>query len=239
MFPVRRVAAVAALAVAMHSRAEAQLPTVQQVYDKYAAAVGGRDAWAKVEHRAEKGSANITFANISGTYDRYSSAPSKVRMIIDFGMGRVEQGSDGTTIWRGQPDGSMAKVSGAEAVDAGEANMLGAAFLDPSRFSKAAVVAKEPFDGVECYKVEITTKGGRDRTDYFEVATGLRRAQVIKAPDGVVTATYRDYKTFEGKLIATTQIQGTAQGDVVLTINSVTFTPNDPKLFELPAGIAK
>ncbi|QJR36766.1 hypothetical protein [Gemmatimonas groenlandica] len=239
MFPVRHVAALAALLLAAHTRADAQLPSVQQVYDNYATAVGGRDAWAKVTHRAEQGTANITFANITGSYNRYNSAPNKVRMIIDLGVGRVEQGSDGTTMWRAQPDGSVSRVGGAEAIDGAEANAVRAAFLDPSRFTNVAVVAQEVFDGVSCYKVAITTKGGHERYDFFEVATGLRRGQRVKWPDGLLTNIYRDYKAFDGKLMATVQIQGTAQGDVVLTINSVTFTPNDPKLFELPAGIAK
>ena len=32
----------------MSARADAQLPTVQQVFDTFATAVGGRDAWSKV-----------------------------------------------------------------------------------------------------------------------------------------------------------------------------------------------
>ncbi len=239
MFAVRHAAALAALLLAAHTRADAQLPSVQQVYDNYATAVGGRDAWAKVAHRAEKGTANITFANITGSYDRYNSAPNKLRMIIALGMGRVEQGSDGTTMWRAQPDGSIGLVTGAEAIDGADANAVGAAFLDPSRFTNVAVVGQEVFDGVSCYKVAITTKGGHERYDFFDAATGLRRGQRVKWPDGLLTNTYRDYKAFDGKLMATVQIQGTAQGDVVLTINSVTFSPNDPKLFDLPAGIAK
>ncbi|WP_309669171.1 hypothetical protein [Gemmatimonas sp.] len=98
---------------------------------------------------------------------------------------------------------------------------------------------QEVFDGVSCYKVAITTKGGHERCDFFDVATGLRRGQRVQWPDGLLTNIYRDFKAFDGKLMATVQIQGTAQGDVALTINSVTFTPNDPKLFDLPAGIAR
>jgi len=233
-------AAVAAALVLSASRpGQAQLPSVGQLYDKYAAAVGGRDAWAKVSERGEKGTANITFVPISGTYERYYSAPNKFRMIIDLGMGKVEQGTDGSTVWSGQPDGSIAKMPPADAAYSLENNVTGNAFLDPSRFAKAAVVAQEEFDGVPCYKVVITTKSGRERTDYFEVATGLRRGQVVPTPAGEQRTTYQDYKAFEGKSIATRIVQSNGQGDIIITIASVVFTPSDPKWFELPAGISK
>ncbi|MBL0173081.1 MAG: hypothetical protein IPP90_20805 [Gemmatimonadaceae bacterium] len=236
---VRRAAMVAVMVVAASVRAEAQLPSVQQVYDKYATAVGGRAAWEKVTHRAEKGSADITFANLSGTYERYNSIPNKMRMIIDLGVGKVEQGSDGDVVWNAQPDGSVAKMSPSDAAYANEANVVGAAFLDPSRFAKASVVGQEDFDGVPCYKVAITTKAGRERVDFFEVATGLRRGQVVPAPGGEQKSVFKDYKAFEGKMVVTKQVLTNAQGDIVINVASVTFTPNDPKLFELPAGIAK
>lgn len=239
MQTVRRATVTAVLVFTATARAHAQLPSVLQVFDKYASAVGGRDAWAKVTDRAEKGTADIAFAGISGSYDRYNSAPNKMRMIIDLGMGKVEQGSDGTVVWTVQPDGSISRMPPPDDVYAIEANEVGAAFLDPSRFAKATVVAQEEFDGVSCYKVTITTKKGRERVDYFEVATGLRRGQVVHGPAGAQKSVFKDYKVFDGKMVVTKQILTNAQGDIIITVASATFTTNDPKLFEPPAGIAK
>lgn len=236
---VRRSAVAFALVCSTAGVAQAQLPTVAQVYDKYAAAVGGRDAWAKVSNRGEKGTALITFAGMSATYERYYSAPNKFRMIIDLGMGKVEQGADGSTVWNAQPDGSVAKLPPQEAAYMLEGNTTGSAFLDPTRYAKVEVAGQEEFDGVACYKVSITSKTGGDRTDYFEVATGLRRGQVRLIAGELQTIKLREYKAFEGKSVPTSIVQSTAQGDIVITIASVVFTPSDPKLFELPAGIAK
>lgn len=239
MRAIQRAALAAVFILGANTRAEAQLPTVQQVYDKYASAIGGRDVWAKVNDRAEKGTADITFAGISGTYEMYRAAPNKLRLIIDLGMGKVEQGSDGDVVWTAQPDGSVAKMPEPDATYAREANVTGPTFLDHTAFAKVAVTGQEEFDGVPCYKVSITTKAGRERTDYFEVATGLRRAQLVQSAAGLQKTVYRDYKAFEGKMIATKQVLTNPQGDIVLTINTVTFTPNDSKLFDLPAGISK
>jgi hypothetical protein len=231
----------AALAVVMlgapSMSAGAQLPSVQEVYDHYATAVGGRDAWSKVAYRSEKGTANIAFANLSGSYERYYATPNKMRLIIDIGIGRIQQGNDGVVAWAAQPDGSVAKMPEPEAAYSIEAATVGAAFLDPSLFTKAAVLAQETFDGVPCYKVAVTTRAGRERIDYFEVTSGLRRGQVVQTPAGEQKTVFKDFKPFDGKLVSTTQVLTNAQGDIIITIASVTFEPNDPKLFERPAGL--
>ncbi len=224
---------------AMSARAEAQLPTVQQVFDNYATAVGGRDAWSKVQGRSDKGTADITFAGISGTYERHSGAPNKMRMIIDLGMAKVDQGFDGTVGWAVQPMGQASRMPPEQEKSLGESMQVGAAFLDVSRFAKATVEAKETFDDVECYKLSITSKQGEERTEYFEVATGLRRGAVTKSPMGEQKSVFRDYKAFEGKQIPTKIVQVTPQGDVILTTAEVSFTPPDPSLFKVPDGIAK
>lgn len=239
MLRIRRVVSASLLFASVSTVASAQLPTVEQVFDKYAAAVGGRDAWAKVTEVAEKGTADITFAGMTASYERYKSAPNKFRMIIDLGMGKVEQGTDGAVVWTAQPDGSMARMAEDDAAYVLDGSLTGNAFLDPRRYAKVAVVGQEDFDGVPCYKVALTTKTGRERTDFFEVATGFRRGQILMTPGGEQRATYHDYKEFDGKKITTRVTQSNGQGDIIITIASVTFGPNDPKLFELPAGLPK
>ena len=235
----RHVGVAALVLSAVSARAEAQLPTVQQVYDKFATAVGGRDAWSKVQGRSDKGTADITFAGMSGSYERHTSAPNKMRMIIDLGMAKVDQGFDGTVGWAVQPMGQASRMPPEQEKSLGESLESGAGFLDVSRFAKASVDAKETFDGVECYKLSITSKLGEARTEYFEVATGLRRGAVTTSPMGEQKAIFREYKAFDGKQIATKLVQSTPQGDVILTTAEVTFTLPDPSLFKAPDGIAK
>ena len=239
MIAIGRVAFVAVALFLGATPAGAQLPTATQVYENFATAMGGRDAWMKVTDRAEKGTADITFAGISGTYERYYAAPNKFRLTIDIGVGKVEQGADGVTAWTAQPGGAAIKMEAADAAYVLEGSATGAAFLDAKRFAKVEVLAQEEFDGVACYKVQITTNGGRERTDFFEVATGLRRGSVLKTSNGEQKSVFKDYKPFDGKMVATKVVQSNGQGDIVITITSVTFTPNDPALFALPPGISK
>lgn len=217
----------------------APLPSVAQVYDAYAKAIGGRDAWAKVSERADIGTANITFANLTGTYARYNSAPNKFRFTIEMSVGNVDQGSDGTVVWGSQPGSGPAPIAGEDAAYILESAVTGDSFLDPTHFASATVAARETFDGVDCYKVSIHTKSNRNRADYFEVATGLRRGQVLESANGPQMSVFREYKSFDGKKVATTIVQSNGQGDVLIAVTKVTFTPNDPALFILPPGIGK
>ena len=223
----------------MSARAEAQLPTVQQVFDTFATAVGGRDAWSKVQGRSDKGTADITFAGISGRYERHTGVSNKMRMIIDLGVGTMDQGFDGTVGWSAPPMGQASRMTPEQEKSLSESIQVGAAFLDVSRFANASVDGRETFDGVECYRLSITSKLGEARTDYFEVATGLRRGAVTKTPTGAQKSVFRDYKAFEGRRVPTKIVQATPQGDVIITIAEVSFTPPDPSLFKAPDGIAK
>lgn len=226
-------AAAAVMFVGGAVRAEAQQPTVQQVYDKFADAVGGRAAWKSVVGRSDKGTANVTFAGISGSYERHEALPNKVRMIIDLGVVRIDQGFDGVKGWMDQGQG-MQPMPEEQAKDMAEPKADGAAFLDPARFTSAAVTGKEAFEGADAWKIVATTKSGRKITEYFDVNSGLRVGTVTDTPMGPQTAIYKDYKDFEGKKVATTMIQRTGQGDVVITSQIVTFGTPDAAYFKQP-----
>lgn len=233
---MRQFASAAVAAVMFISgaaRAEAQTPTVQQVYDKFAAAVGGREAWKSVTGRSDKGTANVAFAGISGSYERHTALPNKLRMIIDLGVVKIDQGFDGEKGWVDQGQG-MQPMPPEQVKDLQEPSADGAAFLDPSRYAKAAVIGKETFEGAEAWKLEATTKSGRNITEYFDVNSGLRVGTVTNTPMGPQTALYKDYKEFDKKLVATTVVQRSAQGDVILTSQIVTFGQPDAGYFKQP-----
>lgn len=238
MWTPARTASFAVVALLLSAaEVRAQLPTVAQVYDRFAEAVGGRQAWATVHNRAEQGTANITFAGVKGTYERYYAGPNKFRMTITVGGSKIEQGTNGVVVWGAQAGTPPVKLPAADAAYILEGNVTGNAFLDPTRFAKATVVGQETFDGVACYRVNVVTKSGRSRSEFFEVASGLRRGQIVSGDTGEQKSVYRDYKVFEGRSLPTTNVQSTAQGDVIITVSTVHFRPNDPALFQLPAGL--
>ncbi|MBL0940136.1 MAG: hypothetical protein IBJ03_14675 [Gemmatimonadaceae bacterium] len=232
--PSLRTALLAAAFLAPMARAEAQLPSVKEVYDKYATAVGGREAWTKVAGRTEKGTTDITFAGLSGFYERHSALPNKLRMIIDLGVVKLDQGFDGEKGWADQGQG-LQRMPAEEEKRLQETSATdGAAFLDPARYAKSSVDAKEQYDGIDAYKVSVTTKGGTESVEYFDVNTGLRLGTISKTAAGEQRVIYRDYKEFEGKKVPTKVVQVMPQGDVVITIQMVTFGVPDAAFFKSP-----
>lgn len=226
-------AATAALVLGTAIPAEAQLPTVQQVYDRFAEAVGGVAAWKPVSGRTETGTANITFAGITGSYERFSALPNKNRLIIDLSVVRIDQGFDGEKGWMDQGQGAQ-PMPPEMMKSMAEVSPDGAHFLNPARHASAAVTGKETFEGVEVYKVETTAKTGEQGAEYFDVATGLRIGSLTKAPAGDQIGIYKDYKTFDGKKVPTTIIQRNGQGDIILTITAVTFGAPPASAFKAP-----
>ena len=230
---VLRTVTAAALILGTVARVEAQLPTVQQVYDRFAQAVGGVATWKPVTGRTETGTANITFAGITGVYERFMALPNKNRLIIDLGMVRIDQGFDGEKGWVDQGQGPQPMP--AEMMKSmAEVIPDGAHFLNPAQHASATVTGKETFEGVEVFKVEVTAKTGERAVEYFEVASGLRLGRLVKAPAGEQLAIYKDYKAFDGKQVPTTIIQRNGQGDIVLTVKTVTFGAPADSAFKAP-----
>jgi hypothetical protein len=231
---------VAIVAMALGAvRADAQTPSVQQVYDKFATAVGGRDAWAKVTGRSEKGTADIAAGpqTLSGSLERHQALPNKMRMIMDLGMIRLDQGFDGTKGWVDQGQGPQRMPAAQEKTMGGEGSASGATYLDPSRYAKATVDGKESFDGKDAWKLSVTTKDGDQITEFFDVATGLRIGTVSNGPAGPSTIYYREYKEFEGKKVPSKVVQSVGMAQVTLTVESVTFAAPDPALFKAPDSV--
>jgi hypothetical protein len=225
--------AIAALILGTTARVEAQLPTVQQVYERYAEAVGGVAAWKPVTGRTETGTANITFAGVSGGYERMMALPNKNRLIIDLGVVRIDQGFDGEKGWVDQGQGPQPMPADVMK-NLAEEIPDGAHFLNPAQHASASVTGKETFEGVEVYRMETSSKTGEQAVEYFEVASGLRLGKVTKAAGGDQIAIYRDYKTFDGKQVPTTIIQRNGQGDIILTLTSVTFGAPPASAFAAP-----
>lgn len=211
----------------------AQLPTVAQVFDRYAEAVGGRDAWRSVQARTDSGSADITFAGLSGSYMRRWAMPNRNRLVIDLGVVTIDTGFDGERGWEVQ-GGPPQRMDPAEERDLAEVYRDGAHLLDPSRYAKAEVLGRELFAGADAYKVALTSAGGQESVDYFDATTGLRIGTVRKRAEGEARVVYGDYKAFEGRKVPTRIVQDNGQGEVVLTVTKVTFDPLDASVFKSP-----
>ncbi len=82
-------------------------PTPQQIIDKYVAAVGGRDAIAKVQTRVLKGTREAS-QDRNWPVEIALKGADKFQVVVTTPQGVVTQGYSGTTGWLGNPQGMHA-----------------------------------------------------------------------------------------------------------------------------------
>ena len=227
--PVRTLLAVLAVAPAALA---AQKPTAQQLFDRHVEAAGGRAALKAAIPRTETGKVDVTFAGITGSYQR-AYAPGAWAMTIEIPMfGKIMQGADGTTAWSDNPQGA-AKLAGA---DACEANAAGTPTLFEAGTYKAAEVLDEAqFEGKAAWPVKYTSNCGTERTLYFEKATGFR----IGERRGETRIAFGEWKKFGAVTLATAITQGTPNGDLLITIDNVSFDPVPAATVAVPESVKK
>lgn len=228
--PVRTLYAVLALAPAALA---AQKPTAQQLFDRHAEAVGGRAAWKQAVPRTETGKVDVTFAGITGTYMR-AYAPGATTMVIEIPMfGKVMSGADGTTAWSDNPQAGASKLAGAEACEANAA--IAPTLFAAGTYKAAEVLDEVQFEGKQAWPVKFTSACGTEGTLFFEKATGLR----IGEKRGEGRNIFGDWKKFGAITIPTTVTQGTPNGDLVISIEAVSFDPIPAATVAIPESVRK
>jgi hypothetical protein len=215
----------------------AQKPTAQSLFDKHAAAAGGIAAFRAATARTEIGTADITFAGVTAGYER-KTVPGKMVMTLDIASyGQVIQGYDGTIGWGIDPQQGASKMPPAMNADLSASTQLTAGLWDAGSYKSAEVLDAVDFDGRKCWPVKVVTNSGRERTVYYEQATGLRAGEVVKGDAGEQKIIYADYKPFGALRVPTKTTQTTPNGDIIINITAVKFDPIDAAAFALPDAI--
>ena len=215
----------------------AQQPTAQSLFDKHAAAVGGVTAFKAATARTEVGTADITFAGVSAGYERKVSGGKMVMTIDVAGFGQVLQGYDGAIAWAVDPQQGARKMDATMTADAASSTSLTAGLWEAGSYTSAEVLEAADFDGRKCWPVKIVTRSGRNRTVYYDQATGLKAGEMITQDGGEQKIVYADYKPFGAVKVPTKITQGTPNGDVVINITAVKFDPIDASVFALPDAV--
>lgn len=215
----------------------AQKPTARALFDKHAAAVGGVAAFRAITSRTEVGTADITFAGMSAGYERKSSG-GKMLMTLDIaGLGQIQQGYDGTIAWGINPQVGAQKMPPEMAADLAASLAPTAGLWEEGSYTTAEVLDAADFEGAKCWPVRIVSKGGRERTTYYDQTSGLKVGEVIKGEGGEQKIMYAEYKPFGTIKVPTKVTQGTPNGDIVLNVTAIRFDPIEASVFALPEAV--
>jgi hypothetical protein len=218
------------------------LPSAKEILERYAKAIGGKDAFLKHKSQHATGTVDMPAQGVSGKLEVFASRPNKLLMVMKIqGVGDFNTGYDGKVAWMSSALTGPMLLEGKMQEQISTQADFDHSLHNPSDYKTMEVLGVEEFNGEECYKLKLVHKTGFDSTEFFSTKTALQRGFITtqESPLGPVTATtvVTDYKQF-GDLFMPSRISQKAMGaETVMTIDEMEYDKVDPSTFELPADV--
>jgi len=176
------------------------LPSADEIFSKYAAALGGQTAIDKLKSRTVKGT--ITQANgNSFQFELSQAAPDKFYLLVTTPEGTIERGFNGQVGWEKTARG-VREVTGAELLSFKTANGLFSLLKLKEQYSRPPRVRKDKLGDRDVYIVDGTTTDNRRMRLYFDATSGLllRRTTTMSTMIGIIPdqIDLEDYREVEG-----------------------------------------
>ncbi len=218
----------------------ADLPTFDQIAEKYVQAAGGSGAFENLKTRIMKGTMSDTRGD-SAEVEVDQAAPGKIVTVVKFPNGAVSQGYNGTVAWAKTPAG-QADISGQELAQLKRSADLARPLKIREECLSPRVMAKTELDGVEAYVVTGRADGQRVQL-YFDAGNGLllRRRIMINTVLGAFPEQddYSDYRKVDGVTLPFVVRHSTPESFPGTTFRFTEITHNvpvDESRFNPPAG---
>jgi zinc protease len=201
-------------------------PTVDQIIAKHVQAIGGKEAFEKLNTRTAKGAFELPSMGASGTVEMYAKAPNKIFTLVSIpGFGEIKQGFDGATAWAQDPN--TGKINDLSGTDLSETKTNADFRFDlklKELYPQMSLKGKEDSGGREAFVIEATAPGVSKKM-YFDAQTGLlsRIDSVRESADGkrAIEEYYSDYKELDGVKFAHTYRQKNPQYDFQFKFDDV------------------
>ncbi|MBV8860213.1 MAG: photosynthetic reaction center cytochrome c subunit [Acidobacteria bacterium] len=182
------------------AKADAPLPTVEQVVEKYVQALGGREALARVTTRVVKGS-RVGADGVLVPEEVYQKAPDKLFVTTSYPNVTFRSGFDGSHAWARDSKGAdQLNDQFAEALRREAEFFVGVRLGE--LYPNVNVVGRETLGGRETYVVGAPASDDGGEKFYFDAQTGLlvRRYLEFKTALGrtPVQVDYGDYREVDG-----------------------------------------
>jgi hypothetical protein len=176
------------------------LPTADEIFSKYAAAVGGQTVIDKLKSRTVKGT--VTQANGSSVqFELSQAAPDKFYLLVTTPQGTIERGFNGQVGWEKTASG-VREITGAELINFKAANGLFTLLKPKEQYSKPPRVRKDKLGDRDVYIIDGTSTDNRRLRLYFDANSGLllRRTTTMPTIVGIIPdqLDLEDYREADG-----------------------------------------
>ena len=177
------------------------VPSVDEIFSKYAAAVGGQTAIDKLKSRTAKGTVAQANGN-SFQFELSQAAPDKFYLLVTTPQGTVERGFNGQVGWEKTARG-VREITGAELVNFKAANGLFTLLKLKEQYSRPPTrVRKDKLGDRDVYIIDGTTTDNRRMRLYFDATSGLllRRTITMSTMVGIIPdqIDLEDYREMDG-----------------------------------------
>jgi hypothetical protein len=177
-----------------------ELPSADEIFNKYAAALGGQTAIDKLKSRTAKGMVTQANGN-SFQFELSQAAPDKFYLLVTTPQGTVERGFNGQVGWEKTARG-VREVSGAELINFKATNGLFSLLKLKEQYGKPPRVRKDKIDDRDVYIIDGTTTENRRMRLYFDATSGLllRRTTTMPTIIGIIPdqIDLEDYREADG-----------------------------------------
>src|SRR5215475_1533591 len=160
-------------------KAPQSTPTVDQILDRYAQAIGGAAAFAKLTSRVTKMTLEIEDSDVAVSFESYAQAPNKHVQIGQARLGNgiefeISRGFNGAVGWSlNATEGGFSELIGTELA----AEKRAADFYWDIRlkeiYPKMALLGRAPVGDHTSYCIEATPTEGSHEKWFFDLQTGL------------------------------------------------------------------
>jgi hypothetical protein len=185
-----------------HGAAMTAPPTVQQVYDKYFAAVGGQAAAAKFQTQVVKGTVAQS-QNRNSTFEVTTKSPDKYLLVMETPQGSMRRAVNGASGWMVSPRGPRT-LSASEVADAQRAaTLFSLVKFTPS--STMRVIGRRKLNDRDVIVVVDRPSETVQRRYFFDAETGLL-TRIVTLTDALLNnlpeqIDFEDYRDVDGAKI--------------------------------------
>jgi hypothetical protein len=177
------------------------LPSADEIFSKYAAALGGQTAIDKLKSRTVKGTVTQANGN-SFQFELSQAAPDKFYLLVTTPQGTIERGFNGQVGWE-KTAGGVREITGAELIDFKAANGLFTLLKLKEQYSRPPTrVRKDKLGDRDVYVIDGATTDNRRMRLYFDATSGLllRRTTTMPTMVGIIPdqIDLEDYRETEG-----------------------------------------
>ena len=209
--------------------------TAEKIIEKYIESIGGRDKLSAVRDKIMKLKGTNEGMDLSLTIEQ--KLPNKLYQELNFSVGKQ------TTVFDGEKGkieamGQVQYIKGDKLDDLKYQSRLNG-FLDyPGNEVSLKLNGIENIEGIDAYKMTLTTANGKKYIHYYDINTGykVREISTFETPQGSFTQIIDmdDYKEVEGILHPFKLIQKMGPREIELVVESIKYNSGIPdSLFEV------